>query len=71
MFDLEKKIRCDIETLFIERELNKEHFYNNHAENVHQKLAPDPLSILLNNQKQSLHTRNSFKNKVIKKPSKS
>ena len=26
---LEKKIRCDIETLFIDRELNKEHFYEN------------------------------------------
>ena len=38
-----------------------------------QKLAPDPFLILLNNQKQPLHTRNSFKNKVfwksiIKKP---
>ena len=45
----------------------------NHAKNVHQKLAPDPFLILLNNPKQPLHTRNSFKNKVfwkriIKKP---
>ena len=42
----------------------------NHAQNVHQKLAPDRFSILLNNPKQSLHARNSFKNKIriIKKP---
>ena len=33
----------------------------NHAENVHQKLAPDPYLIFLNNPKQPLHTRNSFK----------
>ena len=28
-------------------------------------LAPDPFLILLNNPKQSLHARNSFKNKVF------
>ena len=44
--------------------------------NVHQKLAPDPFLILLNNLKQPLHARNSFKNKVFwkrttKKPEKS
>ena len=33
--------------------------------NVHQKLVPDPFLILVNNTKQSLHTRNSFKNKII------
>ena len=38
----------------------------NHAEIVHQKLAPDPYLILLNNPKQPLHTRNSFK-KALKK----
>ena len=32
----------------------------NHAENVRQKLAPDPYLIFLNNPKQPLHTRNSF-----------
>ena len=58
---LEKEIRCDIETLSIDRELNKEHFYGkNHAENVHQKLASDPFLILLNNPRQPLHSRNSF-----------
>ena len=44
-----------------------------YAENVHQKLVPDPFSILVNNSKQPLHARNSFKNKifwkrVIRKP---
>ena len=32
----------------------------NHAENVHQKLAPDPFLILLNNPKQPSHARNYF-----------
>ena len=32
-----------------------------HAENVHQMLAPDPSLILLNNPKQPLHARNSLK----------
>ena len=45
-----KEIRCDIETwvfigrvVSIDRVLNKEHFiWENHAENNHQKLVPDP-----------------------------
>ena len=58
----------DIETLSIDRELNKEHFlWKNHAENMHQKLAPDPFLILLNNPKQPLDAGNSFKNKVFRK----
>ena len=49
---LKKEKRYDIETLSIDRVLNKEHFYGkNHAENVHQKLASDPFLILLNNTK--------------------
>ena len=45
----------------------------NHAENKYQKLVPHPFLILLNNPKQPLHVRNSFKNKkfwksIIKKP---
>ena len=45
----------------------------NHAEIVHQKLAPDPFLILPNNPKQTLHAENSFENKkflkiIIKKP---
>ena len=45
----------------------------NDAENVHQKLAPDPFLILPNNSKQILHAGNSFGNKkfwkiIFKKP---
>ena len=32
--------------------------------NVHQELVPDLFSILVNNPKQSLHARDSFKNKM-------
>ena len=32
---------------------------------MHQKLAPDPFLILLNNPKQPLHARNSFKNQIF------
>ena len=39
----------------------------NHAENMHQKLAPDPFLILLNNPKQTLHAGNSFENKKFSK----
>ena len=41
--------------------------WKNHAENVHQKLAPDPCLILLNNPKQPLHGTNSFKKSNILK----
>ena len=37
-----------------------------HAENVHQKLVPDPFLILVYNPKQPLHARNSFKSKILK-----
>ena len=36
-----------------------------YAENVHQKLVPDPFFTLVNNPKQPLHARNSFKNKLF------
>ena len=39
----------------------------NHAENVHQKLTPDHFLILLNNQEQPSHARNSFKNKYFER----
>ena len=74
---LEKEIRCDIETLAIDRVLNAKHYYGkNHAENVYQKLVPDPFLVLPNNPKQILHAGNSFENKtfwkmIIKKPLKS
>ena len=37
----------------------------NHGENVHQKLVPDPCLILVNNPKQPLHARSSSKNKIF------
>ena len=37
----------------------------NHAENVHQNIFPDPFLILVNSPKQPLHARNSFENKVF------
>ena len=40
--------------------------WKSHAENVHQTPVPDPFLILVNNPKQPLHTRNSFKNKILK-----
>ena len=39
----------------------------NHAENVHQRLVPDPFLILVNNPQQPLHARNYFKNKIFQK----
>ena len=62
---LGKKKRCDIETLSIDRVLNKEHFYGKYAEHMHHKLVPDPLLILVNNPKQSLHAINFFENKIF------
>ena len=47
---LDKEIKCDIETLSIDRQLNMENFY----------AKPRPLYILLNNPKQPLHTRKYF-----------
>ena len=37
----------------------------NHAQNVHQKLVPDPFLILVNSPKLPLHARNSFKNEIF------
>ena len=36
-----------------------------YAGNVHQKLVPNPFFILVNNPKQPLHARNSFRNKLF------
>ena len=71
---VEKETRFDIETLSIDRVLKYGTFlWKNHAEDVHQKLAPDPFLILLNNPKETLHAGNSFENNkfwkmIIKKP---
>ena len=43
--------------------------WKNHAENVNQKLVLDPFLILVRNQKQQLHARNSFKIKYIERGS--
>ena len=61
---VEKKKRYDTETLSIDRVLNKEHLWKN-TENEHQKLVPGPFLILVNNSKQPLHEKNSFKNKIF------
>ena len=63
---LEKEKRYDIETLSFDR-VNKYGtlLWKNYAENVHQKLVPDPFLILVSTPKQSLHARNSFKNKIF------
>ena len=37
----------------------------NNAENVHQKLVLNPYFVLVNNRKQPLHARNSFKDKIL------
>ena len=69
--------RYDIGTLHVDRVLKKKHFYGKIMQkNVHHKLVPDPLLILVNNPKQPLHARNSFKskmfrNRIIKNPLKS
>ena len=62
---LGKKKRCDIETLSVDRVLNREYFYGKYAEHMHQKLVPDPLLILVNNPKHSLHAINFFENKIF------
>ena len=36
-----------------------------YAENVYQKLVPEPLFILVNNLKLPVHARNYFKNKIL------
>ena len=40
--------------------------WKNHAENVQQKLVPDFILVWVSNPKQPMHTRNSFKNKILK-----
>ena len=37
----------------------------NHAENLHENLVPDPFLILVNNLKHPLHARNSFENTIF------
>ena len=62
---LEKEKKYDIETLSIDRVLNKEHLFKNYAENINQKVVPEPFFVLVNNPKQPLHAWNSFKNNIF------
>ena len=39
--------------------------WKNHAENMHQTLVLDSLLILVNDPKEALHARNSFKSKIF------
>ena len=52
---------CDIETLSTDREIG-DIFINKSRKKWNQKLAPDPILILLNNPE---HARSYFKNKIF------
>ena len=58
-----KEKRYDTETLSIDRVFIGTFLLENHAENVQQKLAPEPFLVLLNKPKKSLHAGDSFENK--------
>ena len=62
MFDILRRKKGMALKLSIDGVSNEEHFlWKNHAENMQQKLVPDFFIILVNNPKQPLHTRHSFK----------
>ena len=55
-----------MEILSVDRVLNKKTFtWKNCVDNVHQKIVPHPLLVLVNNPKQKLRARNSFKSKIF------
>ena len=60
----QEEIRCDIETLSIDRVLNKEHFYGKIMQKMCTK-SSDTFLILLYNLKQPLHAKKSFINKIF------
>ena len=62
---LEKEKRYDTKTLSIDGVSNKTFLWKNHAENMQQEIVPDLFIILVNNPKQPLHPRNSFKSKIF------
>ena len=62
---LEQEKRYDTEAVFIDKVLKKEHFIEKTCKNVHQKLVPDPFFISIDNPKQPLPARNSFKSKIF------
>ena len=55
-----------METSSIDRVLNKKHFYGKIMQKYTPKTSHRPLFILVNNPKQPLHARNSFKIKILK-----
>ena len=56
----------DIETLSIDRALNKKYFYEKLCKKcVLYNLVPDLFLILVNNPKKLVHARNSFANKIF------
>ena len=70
---IKKERRHDIETLSVDRVLEKEHFVTGSCKKCAPKTIPRLFLILLNNSKQPLCARNSFKikifwNRIIKKP---
>ena len=72
VFDISRREK-GMWTLSIDRVLNKEHFMEKSHQKWAPKASPRPLFILVNNQKQPLHVRSYFKNKIfwkriIKKP---
>ena len=62
---LKKEKRYHVETLAIDTVLNKEHFYGKSCRKCAPNASPRPLFILVNNPKQPLHARNSFKNTIF------
>ena len=62
---LEKEKRYDTKTLSIDGVSNKTFLWKNHAENMQQEIVPDLFIILVNDPKQPLYPRNSFKSKIF------
>ena len=54
----------DIVTLSIDIVLSKKHFYWEIMQKSARKASPRPLLILVSNQRQPLHARNSFLHKI-------
>ena len=68
MFDILRKKRGMKLKLCPQMEYEEKTFlWKNHAENLHQKLFPDPFIILVNKPKQPLHARNYLKSKIFLK----
>ena len=62
---IENKQKYDIETLSIDRVLNRSICIKKTCRNMHQMLIPGLFLILVNNLKQPLHARSSFTNQIF------